>query len=572
MSMQEPDFSYNPETGECDAPKQEGAGTIQWNTVVEQLRKNQQRGIPTGVHVGQPMVPPAQPGYAPPANQRGSGNHRRSRKDRMVTQIYELVRDKYGLVLTADSAKMLIDRATGTAYLLDPSIIAAEIQNLALHTAGVSVTRSEVKLALEAMMADAPEASDIPINAGQTMRGCNEMLYVSSTSGVVALGHYGQYEVPQVLPQRVGFFRMPNSKGPQFGMNGGVSNAAPLVALLDKLNVPEESRLLVIAWLVASLIPEANRVLMNITGERSSGRSTLQRVLKQLIDPSYAPLTQDIPTTSAKTYRLGEQDQVISLDNVTELTVKTQRALLELMSGRLIDVRTSSKSESAHMMLKHPVVLNSADSVVDWSDLADRSVLVRLPSLASIDRHFVDKLKRDSLLQASFSSLVWLLSHVDRQWIGFDGGECVSGLEHYCRIGQFVAQAMQCPKEAFDKQLEASLAYRFELELEEKPVVKALIDVLAISGEERLDLPVSELLARMNDFRPEEVKSAQWPNSARGLGNQLNDASGVMASYGIRVGPPVKKGGNGLIHRTVEKCEPTPYRKCHDGGTVSGWV
>lgn len=144
------------------------------------------------------------------------------------------------------------------------------------------------------------------------------------------------------------------------------------------------------------------------------------------------------------------------------------------------------------------------------------------------------------------------------------------GLEHYCRIGQFVAQAMGYPIGAFDAQLEASLAYRFELEREEMPIVSALIDMLADSGEESLDLPVSELLARMNDFRPDGVSDAVWPRNARNLGSKLNDASGVMASYGIRVGPPVKKGGNGLIHRTVEKCEPTAYRTCHDGGMVSG--
>lgn len=568
MSMQPTDFSYNPETGECAAPQQERTDTdkTQWKELVEQQRKNQQQQMANGFQTWQSMVPPPQPVYAPPANQQGNGNHRRSRKDRMVTQIYELVKRQYGLVATADSAKMLIDKATGSAYPLDPSIIAAQIQNLALHKAEVSVKRSEVKLALEAMMADAPEASGILINAGKTMRGYQGMLYVSSASGIVSLGHYGQFELPKMLPEWVGFFRLPNSKAPLFSMNGGVSNAAPLVELLDKLNVPKDSQLLVIAWLVAGLIPEANRVLLNITGERSSGRSTLQWVLKQLIDPSYEPLTQDIPTTSAKAYRLGKQDHVISLDNVDELTEKAQRALLDLMRGCLTDVRTSLKSEPARMTLRHPIILNSADSVVSWPDLADRSVLVRLPPLGSIDRHFINHLQRDSFLQASFNSLVWLLSYVDRHWAIFDAGECISGLEHFCRIGQCVAQAMGYSMEAFDTQLDASLAYRFELEREEMPVVSALIDLLADSGEKSLDLPVSELLARMNDFRPDNVSDTVWPRNARNLGSKLNDATGVMASYGIRVGPPVKKGGNGLIHRTVEKCEPAVYQKCHDGG------
>lgn len=73
------------------------------------------------------------------------------------------------------------------------------------------------------------------------------------------------------------------------------------------------------------------------------------------------------------------------------------------------------------MTLRHPVILNSADSAVDWVDLSDRSILVQMPDLKSIDRHFINNIQQDCLLQASFNSLMWLLSYVDRQWFAFDG-------------------------------------------------------------------------------------------------------------------------------------------------------
>lgn len=582
MSMREPGFAFNPQTGECDPPttpaqgsghvSQSATGGVDPDGALMQNRRmpwQGQGGYQSGYYnTPQEVMPQGGPPQYPSANPQSQGD-RRSRKDRVVSKTYSVVLQTYWLVMTRDSARMLVHKATGQACPLDVKAIASEIQHLALSQGGLSVTRGEVKNALEAMEGDGSYIPDVVVSAGQAVLDQTGTLHVNSASGISVLSTHGQFSTRPVM-QPVGFYSLPNAKGPTLHLNQGANNADPLVELLDRLNVPEEARLLVITWLVVSLMPEADRVLLNVIGGRSSGKSTLQTVLKDLIDPSYAPLTQDIPATPAKTYRLGEQDQVISLDNVEELTGKAQRALLELMAGRLTDISASKQAQPARIMLKHPVVLNSAESVLTWPDLADRSVLIRLPDMTSIDPHFYRYLQNDASLHAAFTSLVWLLSYVGPNWSAFDVGTCANGLEHFGRIGKLIAPVMGRSKAEFDQQLEASLAYRFELEQEEMPVVEALRGVLATvaEGEERLDLPVKELLERLNDFRPDNADSQNWPRSPRQLGAKLNDASAVMAAYGIRVGQPVKKGKHGLIHRSVEKCTPTPYREYHASRSV----
>jgi hypothetical protein len=447
------------------------------------------------------------------------------------------------------------------AIPLKAESLVSEIQSLALKASQMAITPSEVELALGAIRGDAPDVRDVSASMGLTVLGRQGELFLLTPDGVVELSPQGGYRLPHFVPESIGFLRLENATSPIFSVSYGQVSYQSLATLLTLLNVPKDSQLLVLTWLVTCLISEADHVLLEIVGERYSGKSTLQSVLKFLIDPSLELLITDIPQTQARIYDLGKQDYVISLDKVKVLSETAQEALLHLLQGKLTDIRSSKKAKSTKIWTRHSIVINGAESKVTLPELADRSVLVQLPRIGAITEHLYQKLDHKKDLQPAFAGLVYLLSGVHARWKSVKATECPAGMMDFYRIGVAVAEVMGGNAADFDQQMKASIERRFAMELYEYPVVAAVRDLLGDSGEDRLEMPVGALLQKLNDFRPDDAPDSQWPRNPRHLGEKLAECSALLEAYGMRVGPPEKKGKHGLIHRRIEKCTPQLYRE-----------
>ena len=60
--------------------------------------------------------------------------------------------------------------------------------------------------------------------------------------------------------------------------------------LWDLVNIPQDDRLIVVAWLLECLRADTPHVVMEFVGEQGSAKSTTQKLLKMLIDPNIANL------------------------------------------------------------------------------------------------------------------------------------------------------------------------------------------------------------------------------------------------------------------------------------------
>lgn len=543
MSMQKPDFPYNPETGECEAPPAMAQNVPAMQTYV----------VP-------PSTGQAGNGYPQSPGRRAP---QRSRKDRMAESIYGLIKEHYFKATTARGAAFLVKRNTLKAIPLEANELVHDVQSLALHTAGIAVTPSDVEQAMGAIKGDQPEVTNLRATIGLTVEGEQGEIFLNTANGVIQIQPGGGYFHPQKLPRNIGFLRLENGQPPWFQVCYGQVVIQPLLGLLEQLNVPQEGQLLVLTWLVTSLHPEAENILLEIVGGRYTGTSTLQSMLKMLIDPGLIPLVDETPKTASKTYQIGKLDHVISLDKVLYLNHDVQVALLGLLRGRVTDIRSSKKEKITRAFLAHPIVINSSESVVTWSDLADRSVLVQLPPLRSITEHYDQRVIEQKILQPAFASLVGLLDIAHRRWRTISPEKCPAGMVDFYRIGIAVAEAVGSTADDFDQQVQSSIKRRFEWELYEYPVAAAMRDMLGASGEDSLDLPMMELLNRLSDHRPEHVKESEWPRSPRHLGAKLDECGALLMAYGIQVGPPVRKGKRGVYHRRIEKGTSELYRPCN---------
>ncbi|MEQ5856903.1 hypothetical protein EBB56_17085 [Halomonas sp. YLB-10] len=489
----------------------------------------------------------------------GSQLPRRNRKDRKVEAIYGLLREYFYKGITPRGTSLLVNRETLQSTPLEAKQLVSTVQSIAYHASGLAVNKGDIEQALGVIEGDAPEVQNLRATIGLTVCGDQGQVFLLTPVGVIEIQPSGGYFRPDNIAGAIGYVRLKNGKPPCYQAVFGEVQLQPLLWILGQLNVPNDSRLLVAAWLVTSLHPEADNVLLEIVGERRSGKSSLQTILKHLIDPSFEYLVVDTPTTSRQVDVLGRRDNVISLDKVDGLSQKVQSALLTLLEGKLTDISTSKKERDTNVMLSHPVLLNSAESVVTWSDLADRSVLVQLPRIENIKENYFNQVSHH--VNFAFASLVKLLGYVHSRWKSINPTSCPAGMIDFYRIGISVAEALGSSAEDFDYQVQASMKRRFALELSEHPVAVAVRDLLGASGEDCLDIPVGQFLVRLNDYRPDHTEDKDWPRSPRHLGAKLDSCGALMEAHGVRVGPPVRKGKHGVFHRRIEKCPSQLYHQ-----------
>ncbi len=147
------------------------------------------------------------------------------------------------------------------------------------------------------------------------------------------------------------------------------------------VNVTESDFHLLIGWMAAALRPAGPYAVLAIHGEQGSAKSTLAKVVRQLIDPQTAPLlaeprgTQDLMVTAMNGW-------LLAYDNVSGLPGWLSDSLCRLASGGGFATRALFSDQERNVMYaQRPIILNGIDDFVRKGDLADRSVFLHLPPI-----------------------------------------------------------------------------------------------------------------------------------------------------------------------------------------------
>jgi hypothetical protein len=288
---------------------------------------------------------------------------------------------------------------------------------------------------------------------------------------------------------------------------------------------------LLTGWVLAAMRPQGPYPVLVLNSEHGSGKTTLAKVLRSLLDP-HQQLLRAQPKDDHDLMIAAGNNWVLGLDNLSHLPPWLSDAICRLSTGGGFGTRELFTDEDeVFFQAQRPVILNGIDDIATRGDLADRSVVIELPDIP-------DKLRMTELA-------FWRAFEEQRAGVlGYllDGLAC--SLRHSANVSLLAMPRMAdfvvwvtAAEPAFDwargyflKVYVANTSEANSITLDASPIARHILAMAPWSG------TASALLAALNAREPESGKRSElWPKSARALSGALRRLRPSFRSAGLEV-------------------------------------
>jgi hypothetical protein len=322
------------------------------------------------------------------------------------------------------------------------------------------------------------------------------------------------------------------------------------------VNVPDEaSWRLLLAWLVQALRPKGPYPVLILQGEQGSAKSTVERLLRALIDPSTAPL-RTTPRNERDLIIAATNSWCAAFDNISNLPPWLSDAFCRLSTGGGFSARELyTDSEEVLFDATRPVILNGITDVATRPDLLDRSIIISLPPIPE------DKRKPEAELWREFEKarpaiLGALLDAVSGALRTVEGVrlEGVPRMSDFAVWATAAEEALGLEPGAFMEAYAGNRREATESALEADPVAAAVREFM--QNRQRWVGTATELWQALNDLVDEDVRHTKaWPGAPNSLANRLKRLAPALRGVGIEYGEE-RTGSKGTRRRHSPRKNP----------------
>ncbi|MBC2867316.1 ATP-binding protein [Streptomyces mexicanus] len=314
-----------------------------------------------------------------------------------------------------------------------------------------------------------------------------------------------------------------------------------LAKLRALLNTDEDGFRLLVAWLVASFIPDLPHPILTFRGEQGTGKSYSAKMVIGLIDPSGAPkrtAPRDIKSWATQAFN----SWALCLDNVSVIPDWLSDALCRAVTGDgIVDRALYTDDDVVVLEFRRVLAMTTIDAGALAGDLAERLLTIELHTIP--DRRRREENELDAAYAdahaAILASLFDLLAEVLRVLPNVR-------LEERPRMADFarVLAAVDTVKgwNTLDS-YKATARDAVADVLDGEPFAQAVVALVDRAGPDGITLTASELLERVQ--APERLPK-KWPKDPTRAGGQLKRLAPALRTIGIDVddskrGPKPKK-------------------------------
>jgi hypothetical protein len=304
---------------------------------------------------------------------------------------------------------------------------------------------------------------------------------------------------------------------------------------------------LLIAWLLAALRPIGPYPILILQGEQGSAKSTTARLLRNLIDPSTAPLRS--PPRDERDLIIGAMKSwVLALDNVSLVRPWLSDAMCRLSTGGGWSTRQLyTDADEVLFEGQRPLLLNGIEELATRDDLRDRALIINLPQIPDASRKsergfWSDfELARPMLLGALLDGVSAALREEPRVK--------VPSLPRMADFARWICAAEEGLGWSQGSFLVAYAANRHEavqLSAEFNPVATAIVEL--IEKTDTWEGTAGELLVKLTEVADSgDGPPLGWPRTPRSMSNALNRAAATIRRLDIVIERLPRTSGRRLM-------------------------
>ena len=288
---------------------------------------------------------------------------------------------------------------------------------------------------------------------------------------------------------------------------------------------------LLVSWLIAAMRPEGPYPILAVNGEQGSSKSTLSRLARMLVDPNAAPI-RSCPKDERDLVSMARNSWVIVLDNISDLPGWLSDGLCRIATGGGFSSRElySDAGESIFQG-QRPIILNGIPDFAGRADLADRCIMLNLPSIPE------DKRRAESDFWADFDersprifgALLDGVSGAMRRWdttvlktmprmADFARWACAGEYSLGWNDGNFMDAYAANRKAAVENSIEAD------------PVIEA---VRLLANDRDFEGSATALLLALEGFVADSIKCSRYWPTAHSLKKRLQRGQAPLRTIGI---------------------------------------
>lgn len=334
------------------------------------------------------------------------------------------------------------------------------------------------------------------------------------------------------------FVRSPGMRPFPLPVSGGT-----LAELFAFMNVPEESRALLLGWLGFSLCPDGPFPLLAVHGEQGSGKTTASNMLRALVDPHAAAL-RSMPRDDRTLMISTRHAWLLGFDNLSALPPWLSDLLCCIATGTAYSARALYSDDSETLFTaRRPILLNGIEEVATRADLLDRCIVLSLQAIPEERRRSEADLWAafEAARPRLFGALLDVMVCAQRRLPDVRLSRAPR-MADFATWGTAAEPALGLPAGGFLDAYFQNIRASSDLPLEASSIaapLRALLDsqnpTLDGTGPRWSGTPtelLTELRSRAGD---EEKRQTTWPKNAQALSGQLKRLAPNLRQKGIHI-------------------------------------
>ncbi len=306
--------------------------------------------------------------------------------------------------------------------------------------------------------------------------------------------------------------------------------------LWDFINLEaEHDKVLALSWLLSTFQPNGPYPILNIQGEQGTGKSTLCKLFRELVDPAFPAITS-LPKSERDLAISSFKSRVLAFDNISHISDWLSDAFCRLSTGGGFATRALYTDDAEAVFdIKMPLIVNGITELFTRHDLSDRAIFLTTKHIPKEKRmpEGIMKVKwkeaKPEIMGAIFDAVSTALKNKDS-----------IKLELYPRMADFThwvvsaEPALPWNKYTFINEYTNNRLKIIDNAIESDPVASSVQLLIKKNG--NWSSTPTELLAALNTVTSEEVKRLKiWPKRANILSAKLRRCASFLRERSIEI-------------------------------------